>query len=405
MDEVRTKALREERESAPSTLPTLPSDPVASPVLRGTTASRVAVSIETLGSISYDGLRVPIVSPNGGFIAAQEAPAPLPAVRLATRDSTASAASRATISISPLDAEVTGWRPRVEVFDLEAPVLLGRDASEEGVLVESPRPDGSRWIGVAAWDEQEARVRWRVRDAGVAAHAVFGPAGAILYCRRPIDGDRFELVRLGPDGTTTTLALPDASLVFPLMAPGQRYATCLAISDSSAISMLLIDLSMDQGGTLGRVVRRFDLATSGGMVGAAQIVAASQSAVQGVGRADAMGASMGSDAVPALGPIVFHPAMDRCVAIDASRRALVPLAPKSVAAVDAGDGRALCSTPDGLVLWTPGPQPGRGTTTRVLSEDYLPRRTASAGRPFVLFAPVRRSATDLQVFGMAPAAP
>ena len=401
VDETRTEALREQREAAP---PTLPSNPIASPIMQGTTASRVSVAIEALGSVSYDGIQVPLVSPDGRFIAAQDAPAPPRTSRLAL-DSAGDSTdlTSATVSISPLEADVIGYRPRVEVFDLAAPILLGRDSNDEGVLVESPRPDGSRWIGVAEWSEQDARLRWLVRDQSVAAHAVFGSSGSLLYSRRPIGGDQFELVLRDRDGQERALTLPDASLVYPLMAPDLRHATCLAIRPSGAISLLLFDLSTGTGESLGRVVRRFDLAGSGGMAGAAQIVAASQSAVPGVGPADAMAAARGSDTAPPLGPIFFHPAMDRCAAVDATRRTLVALAPRSVAAVDAGDGRALCSTPEGLVLWTPGPQAGRGTSTRVLSEDYLPRRTATSARAFVLFAPMRRSATDLSVFGMVPA--
>ena len=405
VDEQRTEELRKERAAA---APALPSDPVARPVLGGTTASRVAVTIESLGTVSYDGLSVPMVSPDGRFIAAQGSPAPSREQRLAIRSQgTAESFSGSTVSISRLASGVSGLGPVAEFFDLKASIILGRDTSAEGVLVESPRDDGSRWIGIAQWPAEGAvgatQVRWLVRERAVSAHAVFAEGGGLLYCRRPIDSERFGLVLRSRDGQRRTLSLPDASLVFPLMAPDLRHATCLAVADSGAISLLLIDLSLGSDDALGRVVRRFDLASSGGIDGASQIVAASQSAVHGLAQRDALSETGPSPSEPLLGPIFFHPAMDRCAAIDAARRSLVALAPKSVAAVDAGDGRALCSTPDGLVLWTPGPQAGRGTSTRVLSEDYLPRRTASGERPFVLLAPTRRSPTDLRLFGMAPA--
>ena len=406
VDEGRTRDLRDRRASEP---PGLPEDPVARPVLGGTSVSRVTVSVDAFGSVAYDGLSVPLVSPDGQFIAAQDAPAPPREQRLAIDVPRPSrTGSYATVSISPLTSGIGGVQSRVEVFDLDAPVLLGRDTSPEGVLVESPRPDGSRWIGIAQWSEERAAIRWLVRGKTVAAHAVFADAGAILYSQRSGRGSRFTLVHRGRDGQERALALPDADLVFPLVAPDQRHATCLAVGDDGAITLLLIDLTTG-GGTapgneLGAIVRRFDLASSGGIDGAAQIVAASQSAVHGLSGSDALSGTSATPTESALGPIFFHPGMDRCAAIDASRRTLVALAPKSVAAVNAGDGRALCSTPDGLVLWTPGPQAGRGTETRVLSEDYLPRRTASVERPFVLLAPTRRSATSLMAFGMAPTA-
>lgn len=401
VDDERTDALREERESAP---PTLPQDPIARPVISGTTASRVSVSIESMGTLAYDGLTVPLVSPDGRFAATQDHPSPSRAARLALAEGQGSESSQhATVSVSPLTPGVGGVRPSIEFFDLEAPVVLGRDADVEGVLVESPRPDGSRWIGLAQWSESGGGIRWLVRDGTVSAHAVLAEGGAMLYSRRSKAGSRFTLVHRTSDGNQRTLAMPDADLVFPLVAPDRRHVTCLAVSDSGAIDLLLIDLSTATGADLGRVVRRWDLASSGGIVGASQIVAASQSSVRGVSQADAVSDVAATPTQASLGPIIFHPSMDRCAAVDASRRTLVALAPKSVAAVDAGDGRAICSTPNGLVLWTPGPQAGRGTATRVLSEDYLPRRTASMERPFVLFAPMRRSATDLMVFGMAPA--
>lgn len=411
VDEGRTQELRDQRDERSRAVPELPEDPLARPVLGGTSGSRVTVAVDAMGSVAYDGLSVPMVSPDGRFIAAQDAPAPPREQRLAIDvPRPTPTGSYATVSISPLTSGIGGVQPRVEVFDLNAPILLGRDASPEGVLVESPRPDGSRWIGIAGWSdgrsEGAAQIRWLVRTDAVAAHAVFADAGAILYAKRTGPGSRSTLVHRQRDGTERTLVLPDADLVFPLVAPDRRHATCLAVGDGGTITLLLIDLTTGGGTTpgneIGAIVRRFDLASSGGIDGAAQIVAASQSAVHGLSASDALSGTTATPTESALGPIFFHPGMDRCAAIDASRRTLVALAPKSVAAVDAGDGRALCSTPDGLVLWTPGPQAGRGTETRVLSEDYLPRRTASAERPFVLLAPTRRSATSLMAFGMAP---
>lgn len=402
VDRERTESLRETRAAAP---PTLPRDPVAQPVLGGTTASRVSVAVESLGMIDYDGLTVPMVSPDGQFLATQTAPTPQTHWRLALDGPPPERGQpMPTVSISLLRANIAGPARGVEAFDQQAPILLGRDANREGTLIESPRPDGSRWIGIAQWHEADARIRWLVRGRAVSAHAVLAENNGLLYCRRPANdpGARFVLVHRDGAGLERTLEMPDAHLVYPLLAPDMRHATCLAVDDNGAISMLLIDLSTASMGSLGRVVRRYDLASAGGLQGAAQIVAASQSAVHGLSQRDAMAAAATTDPMPSLGPIVFHPAMDRAVAIDASRRAQVALAPNSVAAVDAGDGRALCSTPDGLVLWTPGPQAGRGTATRVLSEDYLPRRTANPDRPFVLFAPMRRSPTSLMVFGLAP---
>ncbi|MFI4916520.1 MAG: hypothetical protein ACIAS6_08460, partial [Phycisphaerales bacterium JB060] len=192
VDDERTDALREERENAP---PTLPQDPIARPVISGTTASRVSVAIESMGTLAYDGLTVPLVSPNGRFVATQDHPSPSRTARLAIVAGQGSESSQhATVSISPLTPGVSGVRPSIELFDLEAPIVLGRDTDIEGVLVESPRPDGSRWIGLAQWSESGAGIRWLVRDGSVSAHAVLVGRGDLLYCRRPQAGSRFSQV-------------------------------------------------------------------------------------------------------------------------------------------------------------------------------------------------------------------
>jgi len=360
--------------------------PIANPVLSGTSVSRVTFALSELGVAPYDGVAVPLVSPDGSLAATQLPPAPPRRLSVAAPGADparADGASVAIVALAPNGAATV----RQEVFDARGAILLGRDAAADGFLIESPRPDGSRWIGLASW--ADGSVRWLVRGPAVAAHAVFGPAGSLLYSRRPVGGGRFELVRLDGGGRERTLSLPGADVVYPLLAPGGRYATALASSERG-LRLVLIDLRAAGERRAGQIVRRFPLAGVGSLEGAAQVVAASQSASPGTPQAN-------------LGPIVYHPAMRRCVAVDVQRRTLLPLASGSVAAADAGAGRALCATPDGLVLWAS--RDGREGTSRVLADDYLPRRTGLVDRPFVLFTPVAGASTELRVFGLSTPGP
>ncbi|MEO1007991.1 MAG: hypothetical protein AAFX79_05460 [Planctomycetota bacterium] len=354
--------------------------PIARPVLGGTDVSRIVVALSGLGTIPYDGVTLPLISPDGRSAATQLPPAAPRSLRIGAPGADGDASS----SVAIIELGPDGVQQ--EVFDANAPILLGRDADTLGFLVESPRPDGSRWIGRASWTG--GGITWIERGPAVHAHAVLGPAGSVLYGERPVGDGRFELVRRDRDGTKRALRLPGADLVYPLMAPDGRHATCLAVRPDS-IQIVLIDLSASSDRSLGRIVRRFDLSGRGSLAGAEQIVAASAS-----------GASAGE----ALGPMVFHPATKRVVAVNAARRTLVSLAPNGVAAVGAGGGRALCATPDGLVLWTPTGQ-NAGRASRVLAEDYIPRRTASVDRPYVLLSPLPTSPTDFRVFAMKPATP
>ena len=160
--------------------------PVSRPVpVRST---RVQAEIAPCGTVPYDMQSLPLVSPDARYIATQTQVSPTWATVLARHDAEVPLATR--VEIYALDT-VSG--PSRIAF-VDQPVVLGRSFNREGFLVEAPNPDGSRWIGLAAWDTGE--IEWLVTGSDVNAFACLGPDGRLAWNRRDVDGpeDEFELV-------------------------------------------------------------------------------------------------------------------------------------------------------------------------------------------------------------------
>jgi hypothetical protein len=147
----------------------------------------VSAGILPLGSVPYDNRSLPLVSPDGSLVATQTGPPPDWSTLLAERDATVPQATR--VEVYHLDREMG------EVTMLRATnegILLGRAGDGKGFLVESPRTDGSRWIGYTGWDAGAAE--WLVADDNVNAFACLGRDGRLAWSRRAQDAEHFDLV-------------------------------------------------------------------------------------------------------------------------------------------------------------------------------------------------------------------
>lgn len=168
-------------------------------VPRGLTTSTSAFSaaIGPIGSIEYDGLLMPLVSPAGTYLAVQEGhPAPTWDVLLASPAGDAPPPLHITIHrIEPVQG---GPKQQiVEHLRLDEAGVLGRSADEHGFLVESPQSDGSRRIGWVEWST--GRLTWLLRT-GVNAFAVRSASGRLAWCERvSADPVRFDLFVQGAD--------------------------------------------------------------------------------------------------------------------------------------------------------------------------------------------------------------
>jgi len=176
-----TSAARPNRSGSPQIIPARPA-PTQHLIGRA--------HIRALGVVPYDISTLPLISPDGRFLATQFGAAPTIATRDAAPGATVPAGTR--IAIYRLEArdDLNQELPLVAV--LEEPLLLGRSCNDEGFLVESPRDDGSRWIGFVGWESRE--LEWIVADDNVNAFAALGPNDRLAWSRRPADGSRFELV-------------------------------------------------------------------------------------------------------------------------------------------------------------------------------------------------------------------
>lgn len=150
-------------------------------------SSRILAEISPRGSVPFDMQSLPLVSPDGRFIATQTQVPPTWPTVLAEHNAQIPIATRIEI-YEVLDESVEFARA------LQIPVVLGRSYNSEGFLVEAPQPNGARWIGLAAWTTGE--ITWLVDGDNVNAFAVLGEDGRLAWCRRPVDWpeNSFELV-------------------------------------------------------------------------------------------------------------------------------------------------------------------------------------------------------------------
>lgn len=163
-------------------------------VPRHVTNTVIRAEIQLQGNLPYDSMSMPLVSPDGRFIATQTRVSPTWPTLLAEWEADIPVATRLEIYRRPLDGNAVEFHTAVH-----EPLLLGRSYDEEGFLVEAPQDDGSRWIGYVEWETGE--LHWLVADEFVNAFPSLGPDGRLAWSRRAVnDSDHhFELVVRGPE--------------------------------------------------------------------------------------------------------------------------------------------------------------------------------------------------------------
>lgn len=362
----------------------LPAGPIARPARGATLSSHVRVAVTPLGEIEYDGQTLPLTSPDGRFIACQTGRSPTWETLLA--GPAAEVPGRAEIAIYTMDAEAgaAGARAITPAEPLPPGLVLGRAADDTGFLVESPRPDGARWIGRVEW--LSGRLTWLVQGPDVCAHAVFGPEGSLVYTRRAVGAEGAALVLRLAEGSESELSA-GGSYAMPLWTgdAGMLYAAQMS-ADGTAIVGVRIrqEGPAREAGGLGQVVVRRVIARASDPVIGYQALSPARSMAEAVG--------------DGMAPLVFfHPSMERMTLLDPISGRITGLAPKSIAAAAGADGDGYyCTTPRGLVYWAlpqaldrwsdAGSQPD--PEVRVLADPYVPRQVRSAGQT-LLIGPTR----------------
>jgi hypothetical protein len=213
------------------------------------TASRVSVAVLPLGEVEYDGFALPVVHPQGEFVATHVGDAP---------DWPLVLGEAAEV---PTGGEIVRWRrearglvrmPRA-ADDADAAsegLLLGRDATAEGVLVEGVFGVGTRRIGLLRW--RDGGVRWLTPSGERWGHGAivrkgeqellvgihWREDGESMLALRELTGEARLLtqVQLAGEGLSFPTPFPDGSgvLVFASSERGVsvRAVPLLAASDA-----------------------------------------------------------------------------------------------------------------------------------------------------------------------------
>jgi hypothetical protein len=210
----------------------LPDGPLARPAGAASATGRVIAGVATIGSIEYDGLTLPLLSPSGTFVAVHQGPAPTWEALTAQGRAEPSAGRIARLHVRERALEPVAGA----LADELAGAVPGRSADESGFLVEQPMPDGSRRVGKVEWSS--GQVAWLVQDRRVNAHAVMLRDGELIFASRTVESAHFSLMLLPPGAATpTVLAEADdaatatatpgtagprhGSLEFPMLSPDQ----------------------------------------------------------------------------------------------------------------------------------------------------------------------------------------
>jgi len=235
-ERIETESSRFDFEGMPPQLP-----PLIAPEVLDERAARADITAEAtpLGFIEADGVSPPATSPDGRFVAVQLPPAPAWIDLVAWRGGMPQPAP--AIALIPVESSGGLGTPLVP----REPLLLGRTATADGVLVEGPRPDGSRRIGVAAWTT--GKVEWLIDDGGVATMAALGPDGELAWCRSERPGAPAGLRLLGRGGTLREWPPPaESTWMMPTFSGDGTRLFALLLEDGRA-RLVAFDLDAPGG--------------------------------------------------------------------------------------------------------------------------------------------------------------
>jgi len=340
----------------------------------------------SLGDVEYDGLALPLVSPDARFIATQFGPTPPWSAVLAEPGAAASAGVIRVLRVSPGEAA-----PLQVVYELPRGVMLGRSVSRKGFVVEVPGVDGAgRGIGIVDWET--GRVKRVTAEEADCAFGTLGPRGEVAYCRRELGTSAWSLVLRDADGAEQIAAIEGRSLVFPQIVDTPRgvviYALLVAGDGARSEPLQLAAFAVSGGEGTGRLMLLGSaaIAAASTMFDAYQSVAALQTGSDG----SATSADASVMVFSALHDAAAVARVDGLVEEPVSIRALVPGTFSATLSSFAGrEGVVACTLADTFYLDVPGRRAAAGETiyrpALVWPRMGVIRRTWDADWPYCAF--------------------
>lgn len=374
----------------PDQVPALPDGEIARRADSPTLTSRVQVAIVPLGVISYDGQTLPLVSPDGRFVAVQQGQPPAWETVLAQDSAPLPRQSRVVI----YQCTPNGVQELSPVDPLPDGLLLGRDATNDRFLVEQQRPDGSRWIATVSWVTGAAK--WISQGTDVAAHAVFvgdGDGQAIAFTRRRQGIDGANLVLQARDGTEAQLPPTIGTFAFPMPSSARDviFATHVTFD---GVSLVSVGATTTSGPKLTGPLATRRLTDAKDLFTAYQMFAPLQPSVS-------MATAGETDDPQGL---FIHPTRGRAAIYAPRGNTVTNLPARTIAAAryeDASNRGYFATSPQGLIFV---PDAGLGSDeqfARVFAGPYVPRVVTWEGAPtLMLFGPDKRDSKRLEVLRM-----
>ncbi|MFO0827058.1 MAG: hypothetical protein U0572_02825 [Phycisphaerales bacterium] len=353
--------------------------------------SQTKVTIKAAATIPYDGFTLPLLSPDGRYIATQTGVPPTWSTLLGTP---AGGPPRAS-GIEVWSLEDRGGR---RSFTLPKGYVLSRSADASGFLIEAPQTDGSRRIGRVRWpvtataDEPDPEgtstlsPEWIVKDGRVNIYPVLGPDDAMAWCVRGVQETDFSLVVRRGDESFEIPAEDGQSWMLPSFASdGSIFALRVRDGVTELVHARTEDeAAFNQSMTAERLSVRCD----------------AQRAWQALAPLDA---SSAVDPGPTARLLLLDLDLSRMALWNPSDEGIQPLAPDSFAACFGDDGTILWTDSDGVTATPPvtnmpttRPAKGSGATARpelrmngprVYDRAAVPRRVAGDPRTWMLLVP------------------
>lgn len=368
---------RETHARIPSAEVSAPSRPLASPVVDASVVSRVQFAVRPLGSLPFDGQVLPISSPSGQRCAVQIADSPPDWQTLLAKPG--ASVPHTTVHIYDLTA-----RPitPIDAAPIDTVLLLSLGADSSGVLVESPRPDGSRHLARLPWHGGDPQ--WLVTDQAVSTRAI-DHFGSIVFVQRPIDAPAdapaWRLIVQDDAGNRKTWHAPAIEPLFPLPSPDPSLL-CLIARTPNGLEAIAV-----RGG--GQTIAPTPISRTT-ISRRSDEVTAYQAAITAT-------AAWSPDDPEIL---LFHPISGRAAAWHIRTGTLVPLLEDSISAVPAEGGYLVATRTDLRFmprLMRPNPSP---PSARVLDMPAVARPTPSGDAPFLVLGPSPTADRELQAWSL-----